>query len=237
MGTDRRRALLLLASLLLPARVSADYRRSYVDGRAALRRGRAEEAARLLAAAASERPTELARARLVGAIPEPYLPHHYLALALAKLDRCADALREWELSAAQGVITSLPALHAEANAGATACRQRLGIPSSEERADAAARQSHAALAQGLQAYLDGDHRQAVHLLDAMPTPAAPRARAWQLTVRAAARHALYRLGGERDAMLLAAALVDAREARRTEPTFQPNASIFPPSFLALYVTP
>jgi hypothetical protein len=230
-------ALLALLGLLTSARLAADHRQAYLDGVAALRRGRAEDAVRLLAQAVSERPDEQARARLVGVIPEPYLPHHYLGVAYAALDRCADALREWERSAEQGVVATFPELTREASQGAAECRRRLGVPSSEERAAEAAREARAALLQGVQAHLDGDYRRAVRLLDALSPSPDPRFRALHLTVRAAARHALYRLGGERDAPLLAAALVDVRDARRSDPAFRPSAAVFPPSFLQLYDQP
>ena len=83
--------LLALLPTLTPAPAAADYRQSYLDGRRALERGDLDRAVALLGAAAIERPVEQARARLVGAIPEPYLPHHYLGLAHFRARRCPQA--------------------------------------------------------------------------------------------------------------------------------------------------
>ena len=230
-----RGAVLALAFVVaFASRTRADYRQAYLDGRAALAHGDATTAARLLSEAANERPTELARARLVGAIPEPYLPHHYLALAYARLDRCTEALREWDASASQGVAASLPASAAEARDGVASCRKKLGLADPGEAAAAARNESRAELVRALDAFLAGGYARAVELLDAMAAPADASMRAWQLTVRSAARHALYRLGGERDALLLAAAIADAREARRAAPGFRPSADLFSPRFLELY---
>ena len=225
-------AVLALVAIASPAR--ADYRQSYLDGRAALTRGDAAEAARLLAAAAAERPAEQPRARLVGAIPEPYLPHHLLATAYARLGRCADALREWETSAAQGVAAALPGPTAEARAGVADCRRRLGIADPAEAAASARAAARAELTRALDAFLAGNYARTVELLDALPAPADASSRAWQLALRAAARHSLYRLGGGRDAMLLAAAIADTRDARRADPAFRPNPEIFSPRFLELW---
>jgi len=224
----------VLALLAADSPAYADYRQSYLDGRAALARGDAAEAVRLLAAAAAERPAEQPRARLVGAIPEPYLPHHLLATAYARLGRCNDALREWETSAAQGVAAALPGPVAEARAGVADCRRRLGIADPAEAAASARAAARAELTRALAAFLAGNYTRAVELLEALPTPADASSRAWQLALRAAARHSLYRLGGGRDAMLLAAAIADARDARRADPAFRPNPELFSPRFLELW---
>jgi len=229
-----RAVVFLLLLLMAAASARADYRQSYLDGRAALVRGDAAGAARLLAAAASERPAEQARARLVGAIPEPYLPHHLLATAYARLGRCSDALREWETSAAQGVAAALPGPAAEERAGIADCRRRLGIADPAEVAASARAAARTELTHALDAFLAGNYARAVELLEALPAPADASSRAWQLALRAAARHSLYRLGGGRDAMLLAAAIADARDARRTDPSFRPNPELFSPRFLELW---
>src|SRR6185295_10750032 len=142
--------------------------------------GDAAEAARLLAAAASERPAEQARARLVGAIPEPYLPHHLLATAYARLGRCAEALHEWETSTAQGVAAALPGPAAEARAGVADCRRRLGIADPAEAAASARAAARTELTRALDAFLAGNYAHTVELLDALPTPADAASRAWQL---------------------------------------------------------
>lgn len=224
----------MLLLLALPCVAAADYRQSYLDGRAALARGNAAGAVPLLEAAAAERPQEQPRARLVGVIPEPYLPHHFLALAYSRLDRCADALREWEISAAQGVAAGLAGPAAEGRSGVADCRRRLGITDPREAAAQVRAAVHAELVRALEAFLAGDYGRTAERLEALPTPGDANARAWQLALRSAARQALYRLGGERDARLLAAAIADAREARRADPTFRPSPDLFSPRFLELW---
>jgi hypothetical protein len=225
-------AVALVVMIAAPAR--ADYRRDYLDARAALARGDAAEAVRLLTAAIAERPGEQARARLVGAIPEPYLPHHFLAVAQARLGRCTEALREWETAAAQGVAGSFPGPASEARAGVADCRRKLGVADPAEAAAAARATSRAAVARALDAFLGGGYARAVEMLEDLPPPAEPALRAWQLALRAAARHALYRLGGEREPALLADAIADVREGRRADPTFRPSADLFSPRFLELW---
>ncbi|HXT22806.1 MAG TPA: hypothetical protein VN811_17050 [Thermoanaerobaculia bacterium] len=227
-------AVICLLLALSAAPLRADYRQSYLDGRAALGRGDAAEAARLLTAAAAERPQEQARARLVGAIPEPYLPHHLLAVALARLGRCTDALREWETSATQGIAATISGPAAEARSGVAECRRKLGIADPAEAAASARAAIRAELLRALEAFLAGNYARTVELLEDLPSPADAPSRAWQLALRSAARHSLYRLGGEREPMLLAAAIADARDARRADPAFRPNPELFSPRFLELW---
>jgi len=228
-------AVVALSVAATPAR--ADYRQSYLDAVDALRRGDAQAALPLLSAAIAEQPGERARARLVGAIPEPYLPHHYLALAYARLDRCNDALREWEISTQQGALAGVPAAAAEAHRGVTECRRKVGVAPSADAAVAARAAARAALERGVQAYLDGDYDGAVATLGTAANGGEGSARALALAVRAAARQARFRLGGERDAAELAAAIADAREARRADPAFRPDPQLFSPRFLALWSQP
>lgn len=116
--------LLAMTLLVVPAAQADDYRRSYLDGVKAIERGQWNEAARLLTAAIAERPEEQARARLVGAIPQPYLPHHYLGVAYFNQQQCERALAEWAISERQGAIHSQSALAEEARAGRTACEAK-----------------------------------------------------------------------------------------------------------------
>lgn len=346
-------ALALLA-VALSARAD-DYRRSYLDGVKALARGQWREAERLLAAAVAERPQEQARARLVGAIPEPYLPHHYLGVAFFNQHQCERALAEWGLSERQGAIGSRPELAAQASQGRGACqglldaeaevaraaavanslpaptdevwrregalaerreralatlssaRARLGeardrwrpaearpafelaagaardlaalgaeleargrqareerqraeaapapsptaepalevapgaedqvvappLPTAESPASARAPLPSPVLA-AAQAYFDGEYQRAVELLERQSAPASDRVMFYTALFRSAARHALFLLGGEAEADLLAAAVDDLREARRLNPTFAPHPDAFSPRFIELF---
>jgi len=100
--------LALILSLAAAEPLLADARQDYVDGLRALREGRFAAALGLLDRAIAERPREEPRARLVGAIPEPYLPHHYRGIALYNLRRCDDALAAWRLSASGGALAKSP---------------------------------------------------------------------------------------------------------------------------------
>ena len=115
-------ALLVVALAVSAARpAEADARRDYLDGLLAFREGRLAAAVAALERAAAERPKEEARARLVGAIPEPYLPWHFLGLALAKQGRCDEALKALERSAADGAAARFPERLQELDSARLAC--------------------------------------------------------------------------------------------------------------------
>ncbi len=115
---------MLLVSALALAASAADHRQVYLDGLRALRRGAPAEAARLLEVAVAARSQEAARSRLVGAIPEPYLPHHYLGLARHRLGDCPGALAALARSREQGVVAVFPERLAEAAAVIRGCEDR-----------------------------------------------------------------------------------------------------------------
>ncbi|HEY6553043.1 MAG TPA: hypothetical protein VI669_06790, partial [Vicinamibacteria bacterium] len=86
---------------------------------------------------------------------------------------------------------------------------------------------------GARAFFGGQYPQAVALLEgAERLPG--RAGAQALMLRAAARHALYQIGGEKDAGLLASAQADARAARRLDPRAAPDPQAFSPRFVQVY---
>jgi hypothetical protein len=53
-------------------------------------------------------------------------------------------------------------------------------------------------------------------------------------IRAAASHALYVLGGSRDAVLLQSVMADVEAVRGLDPAFEPSESAFPPRFRRLF---
>jgi hypothetical protein len=86
---------------------------------------------------------------------------------------------------------------------------------------------------GARAFFGAQYQQAVALLaqaDGFPG----RAGAHALVLRAASRHALYLLGGERDSGLLARAEADARAARRVDPRVVPDPQAFSPRFVEFF---
>ena len=140
MTPARVAAWLLACGLLLAGALrAADYRRSYLDGLQSLRAGDWQAAIAALSAAIAEQPQERARARMVGVIPEPYLPHHYLGMALFGAHRCPDALAAWRLSAGQGAIDGVPTELAAARQGQSACETLGRAEAAVERARGADR--------------------------------------------------------------------------------------------------
>jgi hypothetical protein len=87
---------------------------------------------------------------------------------------------------------------------------------------------------GARAFFGAQYPQTVALLagaDSLPG----RAGAQGLMLRAAARHALYLIGGEKDAKLLSNARADARASRRLDPQVAPDPQAFSPRFVDLFV--
>ena len=83
------------------------------------------------------------------------------------------------------------------------------------------------------AYFDGRYDEVVAGLSAVryePGPAALQAH----LLRAAARDALYLLGGSRDEAMRRAVLADVDAVRRLDPSFEPDASAFSPRFRELF---
>ncbi len=91
----------------------------------------------------------------------------------------------------------------------------------------------AELLAGARAFFGAQYPQTVALLagaDGLPG----KAGAQGLMLRAAARQALYLMGGEKDAALLASAQADARASRRLDPAATPDPQAFSPRFVELY---
>lgn len=132
-GSAARSALAWIAAVLVAGAARGDYRRSYIDAQRAERDGRLAEAAAGYEAAGREHPQEAARARLVGAIPEPYLPFHRLGVVLYRLHRCRESLDAFERSARQGVAARLEAAVAEAEPRRRECQRQIAAEEGEGR--------------------------------------------------------------------------------------------------------
>lgn len=104
-----RLALAALAILLATA-AAADFRQSFKKGIEAYDRQDWAAVESLMRQAVAEQPNEGDQVRIVGMRYETYLPHFYLGLALYHGGDCAGALKEWELSLAQGVVQGTPQL-------------------------------------------------------------------------------------------------------------------------------
>ena len=218
---------------------------------------------------------------------ETYVPQYFLARALAKQGKCADAVKYFEESERQGVTPAIPdfARHLRTRGGCKAAKVEKppkvvdeiqvpfeedatppratpprgapppGAPASQPAAtppsrrpgrqdagvaagkDAGAPQpidveSRARLTTAIRAYLEGQYEVAVRVLDAKPF--ADRASAAEAALfRAAARDALYRIGGEKDDALRAAIETDLRIYRELRSKRKPDPRIFPPRFIAM----
>jgi hypothetical protein len=98
------RNLTIVGLLLLSVFAKADFKESYKDGvRAAGSANWAVVEAKMREALASE-PNPQAKVRLYGMRFEPYLPHHYLALAAAARGNCQAALTAINNSAHQSAL-------------------------------------------------------------------------------------------------------------------------------------
>jgi len=96
--------LLLIALLIAPASY-ADFKDAYKDGvRAAEDQNWALVESKMREALSAE-PTPQAKVRLYGMRFEPYIPHHYLALAASARNNCAVALAALNNSAHQSALS------------------------------------------------------------------------------------------------------------------------------------
>jgi hypothetical protein len=84
-----------------------------------------------------------------------------------------------------------------------------------------------------QAFFGAQYQQAADLLGRLEG-APGRAGAQAMVIRAASRHALYLVGGERDAALLSAAQADVRASRQRDPSLRPDSRVFSPRFLEFF---
>jgi hypothetical protein len=218
---------------------------------------------------------------IAGSWFETYVPHYFLARALARQGKCAEALKEFEESERQGVTPTIPdfARHLQTRGGCkpqgkpvkpkeivfettvpfaeegttpvtttappatgtvkppretakpreTAPPPREVVPTRDPARESAMRSR---LAVAVTAYLHGRYDQTAQLLT--ETKFDDRAATAEAALfRAAARFALYRIGGEKDAALRAQIDADLRQYRSLAPNARPDPRVFPPSFIAL----
>ena len=231
---------------------------------------------------------------IAGSWFETYVPHYFLARALARQGKCAEALKEFEESERQGVTPTIPdfARHLQTRGG---CKPQpkaakpkeivfeTSVPFAEEgttpvttsappvkprettkptretpkptakpvrettvavvppavvpagdlRRESAMR---ARLAVAVTAYLHGRYDETARLLT--ETKFDDRVAVAEAALfRAAARYALYRIAGEKDAGLRAQIDADVRQYRTLAPNARPDPRMFPPSFIALTAQP
>lgn len=203
---------------------------------------------------------------IAGAWYETYVPHYFLARALAKQGKCAEALKSFAETERQGVTPTIPdfARHLRTRGG---CRpappekkptkvigevevpfEDVGEVKPPVKTTTVAPppvktetvavsvpprsiESRVRLTAGVRAYLEGQYAVAVSVLSEKPFD--DRAAAAEAVLfRAAARDALYRIGGEKDDALRVAVESDLRIYRELRPARKPDPRIFSPRFIA-----
>ena len=286
----RRLAFLLLFAISAHAQAPTTFK----EGVLAFEKGEWAKAEKLMRETIAINPRESAgTVSIAGAWYETYVPQYFLARALAKQGKCAEALKFFAETERQGVTPGIGdfARHLRTRGGckpaavekkpprvigevevpfegsapprggtASSGPPPAKTPSSKTQAseappsgapassrplrrlpggtqdpppiDTAAIETRARLTTGIRAYLEGQYAIAVRILDGKPF--ADRAAAAEAALfRAAARDALYRIGGEKDDVLRAAIETDLRIYRELQPTRKPDPRIFPPHFIAM----
>jgi hypothetical protein len=205
---------------------------------------------------------------------ETYVPHYFLARALAKQRKCGEALAAFAESERQGITPGIEdfARHLKSRDGCKRGREitidvPLGggtlPPKSKDTTTTIAPppkskdpgvvppkvitppkdivvappkrpdpETRARLASAVAAYLDGRYEESLRLLE--DRDFSDRAASAEAALfRAAAQHALYRIGGQKDASLRAAVTRELARYRSLRPNGRPDPRLFPPAFIAL----
>lgn len=270
------RSALLLTLTLLAASLHAQAPASFSEGVLAFEKGEWANAERLMRETIAGNPNETAgTVRIAGEWYETYVPHYFLARALAKQKKCAEALVAFAESERQGVTPTISDFNRHLRtrggckpAGKTKPEKVVGevvVPFGEEPETATAvppppspkkistpppskevmstpppkkssppapSETRVRLSAAVNAYLRGEYEMTARLLT--QTQFQERAAAAEAALfRAAARHALYRSGGSRDAALREQVESDLRQYRELRPNASPDPRIFPPGFIAL----
>lgn len=105
------------------------------------------------------------------------------------------------------------------------------VPKGPSEADFRARVERSVITDAVAAYLSGRYDETVRLASATFTDRSAAAQA--SLFRAAARYALYRIGGEKDEALRREVDADLSRYRELRPNGKPDPRIFPPGFIAL----
>jgi hypothetical protein len=197
---------------------------------------------------------------IAGSWFETYVPHYFLARALAKQGKCDEALREFAESERQGVTPSIPdfARHLETRDGCkpqakkekpvrvagqfeipfnddvpkgTPVKPVVVTPPPQSKSQSQL-DAHKRLISAVASYLHGDYENT--LLALTETNFTDRlAVAEAALFRAAARDALSRVRGSTNESMRRLIELDLRTYRELRPAARPDPRIFPPRFLAM----
>ncbi|HET8775827.1 MAG TPA: hypothetical protein VFP80_18665 [Thermoanaerobaculia bacterium] len=281
----RRLALVPLLATLFAMWAHAQAPSTFKEGVLAFEKGEWARAEKLMRETIAVNPRESeGTVSIAGSWFETYVPHYFLARALAKQGKCGEALQAFAETERQGVTPAIPdfARHLRTRGGCKPAPKEekpkkvigevevpfedappQGAPASQPAAPPASSRQESSrapgrqdagvaagrmpalrepalpdlearvrLTTGIRAYLEGQYDVAIRVLDGKPF-AGREAAAEAALFRAAARDALYRIGGEQDAGLRAAVENDLRIYRQASPKRRPDPRIFPPRFIAM----
>jgi hypothetical protein len=268
-----RKALFLF--ILLATMAQAQAPASFREGVLAFEKKDWKTAERLMRETLAVNPKETeGTVSIAGSWFETYVPHYFLARALARQGKCDEALKEFAETERQGVTPTIPdfARHLQTRGG---CKPQAKpakpkevvleatVPFGDEETPPLEKKTGGAIPRGFDApreikpgnevkppapapdhtatrlrlrgaansYLHGRYEEVTRVLAAPFEDRAASAEAALL--RAAARHALYRSSGEKDAGLRAQIDADLQTYRTLSPNGRPDPRMFPPSFIAM----
>ncbi|HYC61682.1 MAG TPA: hypothetical protein VEK79_19155 [Thermoanaerobaculia bacterium] len=267
------RAALSLFVLAFAVTLHAQAPTSFREGVLAFEKKDWKAAEKLMREAIAGNPKETeGTVSIAGSWFETYVPHYFLARALARQGKCAEALKEFEESERQGVTPAIPdfARHLQTRGG---CKpqpkaekpKEIVFETSVPFADAPVTKPSGAtgsqpvvvdpprraespslqvakpdpniavrqkLRSAMNSYLHGRYDETLRVLTGVNFD--DRAAAAEAALfRAAARHALYRIGGSTDANALALIEADVLIYRNLRPGAKPDPRLFSPGFIAL----
>jgi hypothetical protein len=245
-------ALFVLAAMAIEAQAPPSFR----EGVLAFEKKDWATAERLMRETVAGNPNEVnGTVSIAGSWFETYVPHYFLARALAKQGKCAEALAEFAESERQGVTPVIPdfAAHLKSRDGCGSQPKRetkpkkvdvvvvpfepepAPVPVPKTTTQAVPIESHKTekqLVAGIAAYLRGDYEKTTTLLAA--SKFTDRAAAAEAALfRAAARDALYRIGGSKSDALRRNVERDLKTYRELNPNGHPDPRVFPPRFVAM----
>lgn len=249
-------ALFVLAAIAIEAQAPSSFR----EGVLAFEKKDWAIAERLMRETIAGNPNEVnGTVSIAGSWFETYVPHYFLARALAKQGKCSEALAEFAESERQGVTPSIPdfAAHLKTRDGCGSQSKKetkpkkvdvvvvpfetepvpapVPVPVPKTATQAVPIESHKTekqLVAGIAAYLRGDYEQTTTLLAA--SKFTDRAAAAEAALfRAAARDALYRIGGSKNDALRRDVERDLKTYRELNPKGRPDPRVFPPRFVAM----
>lgn len=243
-----RRALSILV-LLIAMKVDAQAPTTFREGVLAFEKKEWANAERLMRETIAVNPTEVeGTVSIAGSWYETYVPHYFLARALARQGKCAEALKAFAESERQGVTPTIPdfARHLATRGG---CKPRevvlettvpFGegvktnapvVPPGAPKRDPNIARERAQLEAAVIAYANGRYDEVARSLTRVKFTNLD-AVAESALLRAAARDALYRIGGETDDGLRRQIDVDLHLYRQLRPNGVPDPRLFTPRFIA-----